>query len=117
MTEQRKANWVPEGEWVGGTSVNDERIRGYVREYDAMTGYYAIAVVESDHAEAVGRTVFARASQIKPLSASVAEHPEALRELIDVALAARDKAWFYELTAELLTLEARRGAKAEPALA
>jgi len=111
MMEAGKQTGAPSaGDWVSGKSMNDERFRGFVRLYDPLAGMYAVTVVESDHAEAVGRTVFARESQVKPLKDDTMSHPEALRSLIDVALAIRDESWFYELTAELLALEARRGA-------
>ncbi len=116
MTEDRKATHVAEGDWVGGTSVNDERIRGYVRSCDPMTGIVAVTVVESDRAESVGKTVFAKEAQVKRLPDDVLTSPEALRELIDIALAARDEAWFYELTAELVAMTATmQGMTATPA--
>ncbi|HZG85018.1 IDEAL domain-containing protein [Paenibacillus sp.] len=115
MEASNKTGAPNTGDWVSGKSLNDERFRGFVRLYDPLAGMYAVTVVESDHAEAVGRTVFARESQVKPLPEEPMSHPEALRSLIDVALAIRDESWFYELTAELLTLEARRGAVAASA--
>ena len=117
MSEQRKTMRLAEGDWVGGTTMNDERIRGYVRSCDPLTGIAAVAVVESDRAESVGKTAYAKEAQLKRLpDDDVLSSPEALRELIDVALAARDEAWFYELTAELVALNATmQGIAATPA--
>ncbi|WP_158299546.1 IDEAL domain-containing protein [Paenibacillus antri] len=115
MSEQLKQARLAEGDWVAGTSVNDERIRGYVRSCDPLDGIVTVAVVESDRAESVGKTVYAKEAQLKRLPDDVASDPEALRELIDLALSARDEAWFYELTAELIALTAVRGMSAAPA--
>jgi len=116
MLEAGKQAGAPSaGDWVSGKSLNDERFRGFVRLYDPLAGMVAVTVVESDHTEAVGRTVFARESQVKALPTETLSHPEALRSLIDLALEVRDEAWFYELTAELLSLEARQGALTAPA--
>ncbi|HZG77159.1 MAG TPA: IDEAL domain-containing protein [Paenibacillus sp.] len=116
MSEQRKAR-LSEGDWVAGTTMNDERIRGYVRSCDALTGIAAVFVVESDRTESVGKTAYAKEAQLKRLPDDEAlHHPEALRELIDVALAARDEVWFYELTAELVALTSTlQGMTATPA--
>jgi len=115
MSEQRKTAKLSVGDWVSGKSVNDERIRGYIRDYNSVAGTVTVAVVESDRTESIGRTVYAWETQVKRLPDDALSSPEALRELIDVALAARDEAWFYELTAELIALESQREMIASPA--
>jgi len=115
MTNRAKHFNMAVGDWVSGTTLNDERIRGYVNHFDPMTSIYAVTVVESDRKEAVGRIVFASQAHLTPLAENVRGSKEALLAMIDLALAARDEAWFYELTAELLALEAQRGATAATA--
>lgn len=117
MAERGSGFGIPSGAWVSGTSMNDERIRGFVRHYDALTSLYTVTVVQSDRRETIGRTVFAKEGQIAALpDSSETKDAEALRDLIDLALSVRDEAWFYELTAELIALEAtsKRGTLSAP---
>jgi hypothetical protein len=109
MEDHPFSSGISSGAWVRGTTLNDERIRGYIRHYDALTSMYTVTVVVSDRKEIVGRMVFARASQLVELPLEGVRDPEALNDLIDLALLLRDETWFYELTAELLTLYAEEG--------
>ena len=102
-SKEGKAQIVP-GTWVSGVSVNGELIRGFVRHYDMLAGVFSVTVVQSDRREIIGRTVFAKEQSIAPLSSDLKKDEDVLLALIDLALAVRDEAWFYELTAELLTL-------------
>ncbi|MCI3927225.1 IDEAL domain-containing protein [Paenibacillus sp. TRM 82003] len=106
MAENVSGFGIPSGAWVSGTSMNDERIRGFVRHYDALTSLYTVTVVQSDRKETIGRTVFAKEGQIAELAETGSKDAEALRDLVDLALSVRDEVWFYELTAELIALEA-----------
>jgi uncharacterized protein RhaS with RHS repeats len=108
MTKENREFGLPSGEWVSGTTLNDERIRGFVRQYDPLTSLYTVTVVESDRKESVGRTVFAREAQVAALPLDVEKDRDALRDMIDLSLAMRDEAWFYELSGALLALNASK---------
>jgi|GEM_PF-1137671 len=101
-SKEGKSQIVP-GSWVSGVSVNGEHIRGFVRHYDMLAGVYSVTVAQSDRREIIGRTVFVKEQSIALLPSDLKKDEDVLLSLIDLALAVRDEAWFYELTAELLT--------------
>lgn len=93
-----------EGDWVIGKTANDEKLRGYVERLDAYGGTALVKVLESDHDAIVGRSVKAALATIEPLPIDAVRSEGELLDLIDLALQTRDKAWFEELSGELLAL-------------
>lgn len=93
------------GDWVSGTSLKDERFRGYIEEIHD-TGYVTIRIIESDHKEAIGKVSKSHLQRIKKLDISPIQSIGQLQNLIDLALINQDKEWFMELTAELKKLQA-----------
>ncbi|SHE78699.1 IDEAL domain-containing protein [Seinonella peptonophila] len=93
------------GEWVSGTSMEDERIRGYIEEIEASIDQATIRVIESDRQEAVGEIVRSRLRQLKKLPVESAQSVGELMDLIDLALATRDKEWFDDLSLRLIHIQ------------
>ena len=108
------------GDWVSGTSVEDERVFGYVEEIEDRAGLVAVRVLKSDHSEAVGQKVTSRKQRLKRLPFREPETEDELINLIDLALATRDRAWFEEIAAKLHQVRQnrsdtqKRGSAAEP---
>jgi len=89
------------GDWVQGKTVDGEFIHGYIETVDAQQEIVRVRVVQSDHEEAVGRTVAVRSSWLKQLPAAPLQDRQNLESLIDLALSTWDEAWFDELTGRL----------------
>jgi len=85
-------------DWVQGKTKDDEMIFGFVEEIDSMNGVAAVHVVQSDNEERVGRKASLRIAGIKPVPAASFADNEQIDDVIDLALATGDKAWFMELT-------------------
>lgn len=58
------------GDWVQGKTVDGEFIHGYIETLDAQQEIVRVRVVQSDHEEAVGKTVAVRSSWLKQLPAA-----------------------------------------------
>jgi hypothetical protein len=100
-----KSRMLQVGDWVGGTSFMDERLIGYV---DAVSGgKVRVFVTQSDHEEAVGEIVEGSLAKLERLEDYVPNTVEDLRSLMDLALMARDEAWFNELSAALRVAQAK----------
>ncbi|HWO53478.1 MAG TPA: hypothetical protein VNM49_03675 [Paenibacillus cookii] len=99
------------GDWVQGKTVDGEFIHGYIETLDAQQEIVRVRVVQSDHEEAVGKTVAVRSSWLKQLPAAPLTDRQNLESLIDLALSTWDEAWFDELTGLLegLSSEEERG--------
>lgn len=96
---------VPQiGDWVSGTSLMDERFIGFVESID-LNGLVKVRVTQCDHRIAVGHSLRAWYDHIQPLPANERSETESLRSMVDLALMARDRSWFEELSAELARLE------------
>ncbi|MCR2805747.1 IDEAL domain-containing protein [Paenibacillus soyae] len=86
-------------DWVHGKTVEGEMVYGFVEAVDSVQGIVTIYVVKSDQEDRVGREVDVRSSTVRKV-------PDAktgdfrVPELIDLALATWDEAWFRELTGE-----------------
>jgi hypothetical protein len=89
------------GDWVKGKTKNGELIRGYIETVDLLQGTTKVYVIECDHAVTIGRTVETLIRWVKKIPDSSFEHEEQLKELIDVALLAKDEQWFMELSKRL----------------
>ncbi|MBD2844207.1 IDEAL domain-containing protein [Paenibacillus sp. IB182496] len=88
------------GDWVQGHTSQGELVHGYVESFVYGSGV-KVAVVHSDHDEAIGHSASLRAGKYKALPESGLEDAQACKSLIDLALATRDEAWFAELTDRL----------------
>lgn len=89
------------GDWVSGTSIEDERIFGYIEEIHEDAGLVAVRVMKSDRPEAVGQKLRSRKQRVKKLPVRTPTEKGELKSLIDLALATRDQAWFAELAKKL----------------
>jgi hypothetical protein len=89
------------GDWVSGTSVEDERIFGYIEEIHDDAGLVAVRVMKSDRPEAVGQKLRSRKQRVKKLPVRKPKAEGELMSLIDLALATHDQAWFEELIGKL----------------
>ena len=107
--EKATPNTVQVGDWVSGFSFNDEVIRGYVESIDREIGKVKVQVFESDNEAIVGHTAEASIRRVRLLPDKAPDDEATLTQLIDLALASKDEAWFKELTSRLLTLRAAPG--------
>ncbi|MNI02922.1 IDEAL domain protein [compost metagenome] len=103
MTEMKFVH-IQLGDWVSGTSVNDERFRGYVEAVSKEQGSALVRVIESDRDTTVGRVVESSLMKLERLSEEGWRDDQGLMSLIDLALETHDHAWFLELTTSLLAL-------------
>jgi hypothetical protein len=104
------------GDWVSGTTVEDERIRGYIEKISRKQSSALVRVTESDHEDIVGRVAESLLSKLELLKVEAVMDEKALYDLIDIALATRDKQWFTELTSTLEALRTSKGKKKQRSL-
>ncbi|GIO33354.1 MULTISPECIES: hypothetical protein [Paenibacillus] len=97
------------GDWVQGKTVDGEFIHGYIETADAQREIVRVRVVQSDHEEAVGKTVSVRGSWLKLLPVNSLEDPDNLESLVDLALSTMDEVWFQELTDRMKQLRSDKG--------
>jgi len=95
------------GDWVSGTSLKDERFRGYIEEIHE-TGYATVRVIESDNEQAIGKLSKSHLHRLKKLEMTSFQHAGQIHNLIDLALMNKDKKWFMELTNELKKIQAKQ---------
>jgi hypothetical protein len=100
MTEVKQSQIKP-GDWVSGTTVNDERIRGYVETVSKNLESALVRVTQSDRERIVGRVAESFVSRLELLKVDAGLDEKSLKDLIDIALLAKDEAWFTELTSAL----------------
>lgn len=91
------------GDWVSGTSLDDEKVIGFVLTLKE-SGSVKIRVTQSDRSEAVGTKVDAYLPKIKRMTDTAPSTDEELQNLIELALATHDKEWFDALSAKLAQL-------------
>ena len=89
------------GDWIKAESNQGELIHGYIETLNPFQEKVEVHVVVSDNNETIGKKVKLYREQIKKLPTSTPNNKEQIRSLIDVALAAKDKEWFMELTNQL----------------
>ncbi|WP_248929800.1 IDEAL domain-containing protein [Paenibacillus hamazuiensis] len=109
------ASHIRLGDWVSGTTFNDEKFIGYVEAMSAADGLVKVYVTESDRTEAVGTLVESSRSKLSRLPEQAPYLEDELSSLIDLALQTRDEVWFRELTAALLEGRGRKGSSADNA--
>lgn len=95
-------------DWVHGRTGDGEMVYGFVETMDVLQGLVALHVVKSDNEERVGRSATVRLATVKPISESASSDLGQAVELIDLALATWDEAWFMELTASAAGTENKR---------
>jgi hypothetical protein len=106
MTEVKQSQIQP-GDWVSGTTVHDERIRGYVETISKNLESALVRVTQSDREPIVGRVSESIISKLELLKVDAGLDEKSLYELIDIALLAKDKQWFTELTSALEAFRAK----------
>lgn len=91
---------VNEGDWVSGTTQEDERFIGYVESMEG-NGLIKVRITQCDRPESIGDWAEAKLSKVSKLSEfePVGETP--LRALIEIALMTKDREWFAELSGKL----------------
>ncbi|RIX50067.1 hypothetical protein D3P08_21170 [Paenibacillus nanensis] len=85
-------------DWVSGRTVDDEMVYGFIEAIDWMQGFITLFVVRSDNEERIGRTAAVRLSSVKKVPDAAPQDSRHIPDLIDLALATWDEAWFRELT-------------------
>lgn len=95
------------GDWVSGTSLKDERFRGYIEEIHD-TGYATVRIIESDNERAIGKRSKSHLHRMKKLEITPFQSIGHIHNLIDLALMNKDKEWFMELTTKLKELQEKQ---------
>jgi hypothetical protein len=107
MTEVKQSQIKP-GDWVSGTTVNDERIRGYVETVSKNLESALVRVTQSDRERIVGRVAESFVSRLELLKVDAGLDEKSLKDLIDITLLAKDEAWFTELTSALEAIQKQK---------
>lgn len=87
---------IREGDWVSGTTAEDEKFIGFVESLDE-SGVLKVWVTQCDRESTIGTSIETRLVKARKLPASVQPNRGQLRDLIELALVTRDRAWFDEL--------------------
>lgn len=95
-----KQEFIRVGDWVSGTSMEDEKFIGYVEAIDVYGGV-KVRVTQCDHDEAVGELVDSLLGRMEKLADYVPVEEADLRSLLDLALMTRDQSWFDDLYSTL----------------
>lgn len=85
-------------DWVHGRTAEGEMVYGFVESVDGLQGLVTLYVVKSDNDEREGKLATVRISTVKIVADIDSEDLRHADDLIDLALATRDEAWFLELT-------------------
>ncbi|MBP1153883.1 MULTISPECIES: hypothetical protein [unclassified Paenibacillus] len=91
---------VNEGDWVSGTTMEDERFIGFVESTEG-NGLIKIRITQCDRPETVGDSAEAKLSKVNKLPVFEPTSETPLRSLIEIALMAKDREWFEELSNKL----------------
>jgi hypothetical protein len=100
---------VQVGDWVSGSTGNDERYHGYVEAIIADGSMVHVRVTASDHDSLIGRTIEGPSRRIEYIPSGGPVTEGHLLNLIDLALSVRDEEWFHELSARLRNLRKASG--------
>ncbi|MBM7565569.1 hypothetical protein [Paenibacillus sacheonensis] len=96
-------------DWVQGRTRDGELVQGFITSFNDTQTAAGVYIVQSDHDAAVGTTAAVPSHWLRELPAfQVSDHEEAVRSLIELALATRDEEWFAELTGRLHAIEANQ---------
>lgn len=105
------------GDWVQGTSLDDERFRGYVEVVSKEFGSVLVRVTESDREASIGRVVESTFAKLEKLQDDGWRDDQGLNDLINLALLTKDEQWFLELTASLRDLRSHsKGDASSPSI-
>lgn len=91
---------VNEGDWVSGTTQEDERFIGYVESLEG-NGLVKVRITQCDRPEIIGDWAEAKQSKISKLPEFEPSGETPLRALIEIALMTKDREWFAELSGKL----------------
>ncbi|WP_240421713.1 hypothetical protein [Paenibacillus periandrae] len=105
--EWAKQTMIGVGDWVGGTSIEDEKIIGYVDSMDAY-GTVKVMVTQSDRQEAIGSIVNSKRFKLEKLDEYTPANESDVLSLMDLALMTRDQLWFDELGSTLRSIQSKR---------
>jgi hypothetical protein len=92
-------------DWVKGNTEVGELIQGYIESIHDLQGIIDVNVLRSDNDEIIGTVVHVPQHRLKKLPVISFEEENNVRALIDIALAARDEAWFMELSQTLMSID------------
>jgi enoyl reductase-like protein len=112
MTDMKNVQ-VHLGDWVSGTTVDDERIRGFVESVSKEQGSVLVRVTESDREEIIGRVAESLIAKVELLDVEAWTDEQTFHDLIDMALATKDEQWFMDLTSEFLALNNKSNKKSK----
>ncbi|MFB9329231.1 hypothetical protein ACFFSY_25120 [Paenibacillus aurantiacus] len=88
-------------DWVQGKAENGELIQGFIVAIYETEAVLKVHVVQSDNEAVVGKAVMMREQWLKDMPFMETEDAGQIADLIDLALATQDGAWFQELSARL----------------
>ena len=94
---------VKEGDWVSGTTHDDEKFIGFVQMKDEHSGLKVI-VTQSDREDIIGSSIRVKLAKVKKFTDSGPTTIDEVKSLIELALGTHDKEWFEQLRAELAIL-------------
>lgn len=86
-------------DWVAGRTREGALIHGFVDSLDEIRGIASVYVVKSDQEPLIGKKATVRSNWLRPLSDAQLAGSPLVPDLIDLALATDDEAWFLELSA------------------
>lgn len=92
---------IKEGDWISGTTREDEKIIGYVQSISDGGGVVKVRVTQSDNEEITGSTVEIVTAKARKMADYEPAEPEDIRSLLELSLMTRDKLWFDSLSAML----------------
>ncbi|WP_424769252.1 hypothetical protein [Paenibacillus sp. sgz302251] len=85
-------------DWVQGKTHEGELIHGFIETIDILQGIVTVNVVKSDNEVIIGKIVAVRENWLRRVPDITLEDAQLAQNLIDMALATWDEAWFMELT-------------------
>lgn len=92
-------------DWVKGKTKDGELIQGFIQSIDAVQGFATVYVVHSDNEDVKGKIVAVREHWLKKMQDLTLDDAQLVQNLIDMALATWDEAWFMELTETLKAIQ------------
>lgn len=101
------------GDWVQGRSREGELVHGYVESIDSIQGFMKVFVIESDNEKVIGKAKWILTKYAEGLPIVKVPSEKELLSLIDIALLAKDKQWFFELTEKLSSIRESSNTKAK----
>ncbi|GED60640.1 IDEAL domain-containing protein [Brevibacillus formosus] len=100
------------GEWVLGKTKFGELVQGFVETDDSLRGTAKVYVVQCDNEETIGKLVVIPRQWMERIPVGSFDDEEHMHDLIDLALATKDREWFMDLTAKASTMRQTSGKEA-----